>query len=952
MSALVHDSPDRAVTAIEPLTGSDNFATWKRLMTSYLKARQVWDVVSGDLQRPDCLFKYAKPISADIHPLMEPHMVGAVRQRAIEARLEVEVQAFERHREWSRREAESTTPFSGLETSRDLWNEPEERYRRMELATFCELFAQLRETTGERCGSAREFVDRVRLLVHRLNAIVPGSIGDRTHIAILLTQIGPEYILVVDAIQNDKDPLLATPQCPACMSGKQHQKRNSRARRPRLHSTRIFELIHSDVMEMPIAKDGSRYVITFTDDYSRGSWAYAMRWKHVALQKFRHFEAWVHRQFGARIRRFLTDNGREYLPIGTHLKSQGVEFETSPPYCKGQNGLAERTNRTVRERINTLLSDANLSPPWWVELLDTVVYLKLRTPASISQNKTPFEILYGKPPSLLHLRRIGSLPPASEREKTPPGREEETLPVVNPSQQGNDLTSDPGYSIYGRRRRPSRRLLESLGKVYSAGTLNTAPARQVDPATFHEAVSGPTQLEWWAAIQKEYASLLEHGTWEKVRREDIPAGDHVIGCKWVFKTKANRTRKARLVIKGYRQKHGIDYHETFAAVSRMDSARCIVASAVLRGWKLHQFDAVTAFLHGDVDSSIYMELPEGFEEPGYVCRLRRSLYGLKQAPRIWYQCVHRVLASHGFTMAQSDNCVFCKSNCVVSVYVDDFLVAAANTHEIEIVQQALQTEFRLNDLGTPRSFLGIQFDYHVDGSVSIHQHQYIQKVLSDFGMESCQPKSTPMNPKHILNHRPDEEPPDEEAKSRYATAIGSLMYLMVGTRPDIAFALGMLSRFTAQPQSHHQVALQRLLRYIKATQSHRITYRSGQLIGYTDADFGGSVVTDGAYSTSGYVFQLAGAPVSWLSKRQGEVATSTTHAEYIGQYNAILHLQWLRTFMAETQLYRSPVTNIRADNQSAIALSCNPEFHKRTKHFNVKFHYQRAVLNTGEISLQ
>ncbi|KAJ5471387.1 hypothetical protein N7530_008744 [Penicillium desertorum] len=219
-------------------------------------------------------------------------------------------------------------------------------------------------------------------------------------------------------------------------------------------------------------------------------------------------------------------------------------------------------------------------------------------------------------------------------------------------------------------------------------------------------------------------------------------------------------------------------------------------------------------------------------------------------------------------------------------------------------------------------------------------------------METSQPKSTPMNPKQILNHRPDEGPPDEEAKARFATAIGSLIYLMVGTRPDIAFTLGTLSRFISQPQSHHQVALQRLLRYVKATQYHRITYRSGQLIRYTDADFGGSVVTNGAYSTSGYVFQLAGAPVSWSCKRQGEVATSTTHTEYIRQYNAILYLQWLRTFLAEMKLYRSPVTNIMADNQSAIALSRNPEFHKRTKHFNMKFHYQRAVLNTGEIGLQ
>ena len=151
-------------------------------------------------------------------------------------------------------------------------------------------------------------------------------------------------------------------------------------------------------------------------------------------------------------------------------------------------------------------------------------------------------------------------------------------------------------------------------------------------------------------------------------------------------------------------------------------------------------------------------------------------------------------------MAQSDNCVFHKSNCVVCVYVDDFLVAATNTHEIEQVQQAQQTGFPLNDLGTPRSFLGIQFDCHADGSVSVHQHQFIQKVLSDFGMETCQPKTTPMNPKQRLNHRPDEGPADEEAIARFATAIDSLMYLMIGTRLDIAFALGTLSRFISQPQ--------------------------------------------------------------------------------------------------------------------------------------------------------
>lgn len=1394
-------SSDR-VAGIEPLSGSSNYAFWKRIMTSYLTARQVWPVISGELACPDCQFKYRRPIAADIIPQLGEIRGEAARQVAIQMRLDFEGQAYDCYQDWCRREAEAyhtiikylsprvSAQVVGIGTSRELWNDLEERYQQTELATYCELFAQLRETTGNQCRNARDFVDRVRLLVSRLNSITPNSIGDRAHIAILLSQIGPEYAFIVDAIQNDREPgtpatvgnrlanaervvrgkdpasspassaasihvitpvkrckyckrkghnqpqcwkkfphlrpqrdqmaqasqsgsrapsdssyvssqkedqqgppaskrprvnivrtkvttfythtpdprwivdsaatshvcwdrecftslrqhremlitagdpveaegigtvklsirgkphrtvvlknvyyaprvgvnlisvpkllrdhysvvahprgitlqrrgrpvgsiqhteddlfvlhcqascrsrvqihlarnstindtsrepsdvvmtdgnppesssvqhtattselcsgdalanlqdvsiggdqetpeelwharmghlnrgdlriilqqsgtpyrpltsqeLQATPQCPACMAGKQHQKRHSRRRKSSIRSSEIFEVVHSDLMEMPLGKDGSRYVITFTDDYSRGSWSYAMRQKSEALQKFQLFEAWVYRQFGIKIKRFLCDNGREYLAIGAYLEPQGIEFDTSAPYSKGQNGLAERTNRTIRERINTLLCDAKLPLSFWTEVLDTVVYLKMRAPASFLQKKTPYEVLYKKPPSLSHLRRIGSsawvLIPKEQRaklgprssecrllgysepnhyklyeihsgrivfsrdvefdERTPvapliegevsnnlPGHDTTSLefpdnsadtmditppkpmptPIalpletsegatthdiipetINPNTSGVQDMPDLGYSLFGRRRRPSRRLLEAMGKVYFTSPVSSpSSSSDHDPESFTEATSGPHRLEWWASIHKEYNSLLEHATWDKVLRKDVPSGHRVIECKWVFKTKMNGVRKARLVIKGFRQKGGIDYSETFAAVSRMDSIRSIVASAVLKGWKLHQFDAMTAFLHGDIDAEIYMELPEGFREDGYVCRLRRSLYGLKQAPRIWYQCVQRALKKHGFIMAQSDNCVFHKENCVVCIYIDDFLVTGASQEDIRLVQKALESEFKMNDLGTPRSFLGIQFELHIDGSVSLHQRQYIQKILSDFCMDTCQTKSTPMNPKGCLNMTSDEDDLDESSRARYSSAIGALMYLMIGTRPDIAFAVATLSRFVSRPQLHHQAALQRLIRYIKGSLNACITYRRGDLIGYTDADFGGSVVTDGAYSTSGYIFKLAGGPVSWSSKKQGEIATSTTHAEYIGQYNAILHLQWLRTFLEETNLYRSPITSIMADNQSAIALSRNPEFHKRTKHFNVKFHYQRSVLDTGGIGIQ
>lgn len=450
--------------------------------------------------------------------------------------------------------------------------------------------------------------------------------------------------------------LQATPRCPACMAGKQHQKRHSRRRKPSIRSSAIFELVHSDLMEMPHGKDGSRYVVTFTDDYSRGSWSYALKWKSEALPKFQLFEAWVRGQFGTRIKRFLCDNGREYSAIGVYLESQGIELDTSTPYCKGQNGLAERTNRTIRERINTLLFDAKLPLSFWTEILETVVYLKLRAPASFLQKKASYEALYGKPPSLSHLRRIGShawvLIPKEQRlklgprfsecrllgysepnqyklyeihsrrivfsrdvefdERTPvepliegevdnnlPGNDPPSLeldlpdipaaavdlsppkptpipPIASPPQEADepelggsthDAASsetinpaasevrnvpDLGYSLFGRRRQPSRRLLEAMGKVYFTSPLSSSTG--CDPQTFQEAVSGPQCVEWWASIQKEYSSLLENGTWDKALRKDVPPGHRIIECKWVFKTKVNGVRKSLLVIKGFRRR--------------------------------------------------------------------------------------------------------------------------------------------------------------------------------------------------------------------------------------------------------------------------------------------------------------------------------------------------------------------------------------------------------------
>ena len=199
----------------------------------------------------------------------------------------------------------------------------------------------------------------------------------------------------------------ALPRCPACMQGKMTRRRFNRKKKPSIHSYEVFELIHADTAEMPISPQGFRYFIQFTDDYSRGTWAYPMKSKAESLGRLKQFDLFVRRQFGTEIKRILTDNGRELRPIAYYLERQGALFDTSAPYSKEQNGLSERTVRTIKERLNTLRIDAKISISYWPELLDTVTYLKLRSPATILQKRTPYEVLYGRPPKPDHLRRIG-----------------------------------------------------------------------------------------------------------------------------------------------------------------------------------------------------------------------------------------------------------------------------------------------------------------------------------------------------------------------------------------------------------------------------------------------------------------------------------------------------------------------------------------------------------------
>lgn len=294
-------------------------------------------------------------------------------------------------------------------------------------------------------------------------------------------------------------------------------------------------------------------------------------------------------------------------------------------------------------------------------------------------------------------------------------------------------------------------------------------------------------------------------------------------------------------------------------------------------------DVKNAFLHGELDKEIYMEQPKGFEsktQPDYVCKLRKALYGLKQAPRAWYGKIAEFLVKSGYSVAPSDSSLFVKTQggklSVVLVYVDDLIITGDNNEEIQRVKENLSVRFQMKELGELKHFLGLEIDRSKEG-VFLCQQKYATDLLNKYGMMECKSISTPMEANTKLCAH---EGKDLEDTTMYRQLVGSLIYLTL-TRPDITFAVGVVSRFMQSPKKPHLEAVRRILRYIRSTLNFDIIYRKGvtcKVIGFCDADYAGD--HDTRRSTTGYVFSIGSGAISWCSKRQPTVSLSTIEAEY------------------------------------------------------------------------
>jgi len=506
-----------------------------------------------------------------------------------------------------------------------------------------------------------------------------------------------------------------------------------------------------------------------------------------------------------------------------------------------------------------------------------------------------------------------------------------------------------------------------------AVTSGIALLEQQTPQTYREAVNCADASKWRAAMQAEIDGCVARRTWEVVPRITLPAGTNVIRVKWVFKIKTDETGaitkyKARITPKGFMQKHGKDYFEVFANTGKYKTLRVALSLAARRNMELRQLDVPQAFTQAPLEEEVHMEMPEGFEQPGMVCRLLMSLYGLKQSPRNWYLlCSGFIRDELGFRATVSDPCLFVKRSrtgqlILLFLFVDDMQVAfdAADEREWSELHGKLQARFNITDLGESKFMLGMRITRDRQArTIKLDQELYITKALEKFGLGSCKPAPTPgAAAADDLGEAESSDLFQLTDQQLFQEKVGTLLYAAISTRLDIAFAVNKLTQRMQAPTIRDAKACDRVFRYLAGTKSLGLLFGRGagdceqqqSVSAYADADWAGDRAD--RKSVSGWVAFLNGDPVSWSSKKQKVVSQSTCEAELYAEAAAINELKWLSDLMHEIGLGLTSAPMVYGDNQSAQALSKNGIKSERTKHIAVKYAFIHDEVESGRVQLR
>jgi Reverse transcriptase (RNA-dependent DNA polymerase) len=511
------------------------------------------------------------------------------------------------------------------------------------------------------------------------------------------------------------------------------------------------------------------------------------------------------------------------------------------------------------------------------------------------------------------------------------------------------------------------------------------------PNSYHEAISRPDKTVWLAAMQREVDSLEERNAF---KRASLPIGRKAIGVRWTYDYKyepdgsiIRGKEKARLVAQGFSQRSE-DFDETYAPVVKLVSVRILLAFANHNDYEIMSFDVKTAFLHARLPYSIYVKQIPGYPEDNAktVLRLLVALYGLKQSAYEWYTLLTTIFFDLGLFRCEADHAVFIgrwstppdptitmpESGepliIIIPIHVDDGLVICNSLplHAWFVREMSKKVDFVCLGPVTNTRYLGqrVVRDRSLR-TIHVSQSDLVANLLEDWGMLEC--KTLPVPLSHNLSNLPPCSPnacpdiSDADITVAYQRLVGSLTYLAICTRPDLAYTAMALGQHNASPTRAHLVVAKGVLRYLAGTVQLGLTFSPlnqhlppsvqthSSACGLSDADWASD--ERDRKSISGYCFYFCNSLVSWSARKQRTVSTSSTESEYYALANTVKEAIWLKLFLTLTQIYTPQSLPLLCDNQSARVIASTDAISSRTKHIDVRYHFIREHVTNGSFPL-
>ena len=759
------------------------------------------------------------------------------------------------------------------------------------------------------------------------------------------------------------------------------------------HANKVLECVHADLAG-PFNRsiDGYYYYLNIIDEYSRFISVYGLTSKNEAAKWIQHYLEMAERFTEKKMVRFRSDNGGEFNnnPLKEIFIDKGITHEFSTAYTPQTNGIAERNNRTLKDDARTMMNSASLPDQFWFHAIRHAAYIRNRLVSSVHK-QIPIMLWNKSNPDYDKIKIFGCkayyhLPPIQvksfdqrstdaiylgasydqckyilydvAKKKCVSSRnahiDESIFPYAHTEESSliesvddntidlDNLPIDPGQTIdppvkaTDTTKRPVRSTRGKMPQRFNEYVMDIEITNEINiPRTYEEAMISPYSEKWKQAMDSEMECLLKHGVAEVVELTPEIA-NVLIDSFWLFTVKRDELMrihrfKARFTAKGFKQRPELDYKETYSPVASNELVRLMLTLAVEKQLLVHHFDVTTAFLHSEIDHEIYVKAPKGYYETNQVFKLRKSLYGLKQSPRNWYMHLGRLLTQEGFHQSEIDPCLFTgnDTSTYVLIYVDDICCIAPNEERIESIFNSLKKHLQIKNLGEIKQFLGWNI-VRKDKYFEIHQHAYIESLISKYNLEESKTYSSPMNLFELPDEAVDPSLPVREL-------IGSLQYLAHKSRPDITRTVQFLATKMHQPTASLFRACKNVVRYLKGTLNY--TLKLGLL-----NENGLELYTDSTYdirAITGILVQYNGSTIMWCSRKQACQPTSTTESEIYALADGLKEICYFKNLLNMLSI-TSRIT-IYCDNRSAISIIQNG-VSNTSKHILIRWNYIQELL--------